>query len=143
MPVGAGGGALTFGIKMPAQHEEEIGVIAQFVVDHAAIRSEGIAGGEHGVGDHDGATVAVGFQQCVCPVQDRQPLIGVIAEVVFEMDDDEVHTSRVEELVAVGVVVVVCAAVIVAPRKTRSREVDIEPGRIGRHAVMVEVGVAG
>ena len=61
MPIGTEVAALGFSSDVPAQHEEEVGVVFQLGVDHVAIRAEDVAGGEQVMGNDDGAAVTIGF----------------------------------------------------------------------------------
>ena len=109
------------GMDVTAEHEEEVRVVLQRVVDAQALRAEcrGVALADDGVRSDNRAALRVGFQQRISPVEDGCVRRGVIRHV----NDDEVEAAGAEEVVAVGIVRAVVTAVVGSILEARGAEI--------------------
>ena len=114
---------------MPAEEQEQIGILLEGGVDSLPLRAEvgRIVAVDHPMAGDDGAAVRIGFEQAIGPSEHR--LIACrLPGVVLQVEDDEIEAAGAEELVAVVIVSPVVAAIIVAPLEAVRAKVLIESG---------------
>ena len=127
-------GATSFSMDVAAEHEEEVRIILQVVVDRLAVATPGGLGRRHAGADEpmardDAAPVRMGLEEGIGPVHHR--LIATGAGVVGEIDDDEIHPARAEEMVIlIGRVVGVASAEIGTPGPPAHPEILVPETRV-------------
>ena len=96
---------------MAAEHEEQIRVALEHVVDGLALCAKRCVepGVDDPVADDNGPAILIGLQQTVGPRQNWR--VGRHRRVVFKIDHDEIHAAGAEQIVMIVIVRTIVATV--------------------------------
>ncbi len=129
--------AIAAAVHMPAQHQKEIGVVLQGVVEILGCRGlPGVIHIENIVLGNNAAPARVSFQEGIRPI----PMFR--SGIVLQVDDDKIHTGGAEQRIVVEVVAVVSAAVPGLAGKAGGSEIIRVIGSSTRKAAVIVIAGA-